>query len=296
MNLISEIAKEIMLKGYKRNADLNIPSYGWYCQIAHCVYDTPECPKDFRFLRLEPEKEIAIAVTGGLDSNVLYFRAKKKYKNIRAFYIDIGQEYAQKEMNALKKLGIKYEYIKGVDLTKKLKGCRWKHIIPGRNFYFLSLIAEQIKGGTILFGCLEGEMPEQGGDKSKEFLELVNKTFHYFPYEVEVLTPLEKETKTDLVRWWLKNLPRRKLSYTTTCFSSEKGNCGRCQSCLRKAIAYVNNGLRLKTNTKIVEGCQEYINKYIVKMNQALKEKDFTHYSKKRCLQDLAGIKKLWKK
>jgi len=291
-NTYSEIAKEIMIAGLNKSSLEVSKDFARF--INQELFNVPEKPEEYKptFEVLIPET--AVLVSGGLDSSVLYFRAIQNYQNVRAYYIDIGQPYKDKEMEALDRLGIDFDYINtGLSFNSKLY---WKHIIPGRNFYFLALIAEQMRGGgRILFGVLNGEMPKSGGDKSKKFLVSVNKLFKRLPYQVVVETPLENETKTDLVRWWKNNLPLEKLDYTISCFEKKEGHCGECQSCLRKALAYISNGLILKTDVDVRIGCKEYIDKYLKVLGDALKKKDFSHYSKRRCKQDLRAISLLLK-
>lgn len=286
-NTFSDIAKEIMITGAEHK-NLSVPQD--FLEIAKEVFNVPEKPKGYRIINKKSNPERAILVTGGLDSTVLYFKLKKQYKNLRAFYIDIGQPYKDKEIKALKKLKIPFELLKGININQARY---WKHIIPARNFYFFCLVAEQIKGGIIYFATTEGEMPRQGGDKSYYFLEMTNELFEKLPYPVRIETPLQNETKTDLIKWWQKNLSLKWLDYTISCFEVEEGHCGHCQACLRKALAYINNGLKLKTNVPIRKGCQVFIEKYKKLMPKELKHRIFNHYSQRRCSQDLQAIKLL---
>lgn len=258
------------------------------------LYPEREMPDDFKkalkAMNLHGS-EIAIPVSGGLDSSILYFRAKQQYGvRARAFYVDIGQSYRHKEFQALEDLGIKYETIFGEVFPKQLY---WEHIIPGRNFYIFSLLAERIRGGHIFFGVTKGEMPESGGDKSKEFLKSVNTLFCKLPYPVTIETPLENETKVDLIHWWKKNLQEKSIQHTISCFSEEIGHCGKCRACLRKAMAFVMNDLTLQTNVPIQEGCVDLINGYRKNMGEALRLEDFSNYSKQRCEEDLEAINRL---
>jgi len=290
-NSYTDIARRIMMAGLKRQY-LSIPKR--FFALAQEMFNVPEKPLGYQEKNSVYFLERVVLVTGGLDSSVLYFRLKKDFPNLRAVYINIGQPYLAKEIIALKQLGIEHETVVDLSFAEYEKDY-WKHIIPARNFYFLCLVAEQMKGGIIYFASTDGEMPEVGGDKSKRFLKWTNELFTKLPYPVRIETPLENETKTDEVKWWKENLPIEQLDYTMSCFEAEIGHCGHCQSCLRKAIAYANNGLKLRTNTPILEGTQEYIAKYKTLMPEALKKKDFSHYSRRRCIQDLRGIELLEK-
>lgn len=286
-NTFSNLARSVMLGGLDRQKQFFLDSR--IAELVIEVFSVPEKPIDYSPEFIEPEQNVAVLVTGGLDSTVLYFRAVRQYgSRVKAFYVDFGQPYAEKEMRALRNLGISHASLED-DLPGV--GSYWKHIIPARNFFLLSLIAEQITGGTILFGAVNGEMPEYGGDKSKEFLRKLNELFSQLPYPVKVETPLGDETKTDLIAWWRENLPIELLDETTTCFDSKAKHCGRCQACLRKYLAYLNNGLKLETETDVLVGCAEYIDKYRTLMTKKMLFGDTTiHYSERRCEQDLRAL------
>lgn len=240
---------------------------------------------------------VAVPVTGGLDSTVIYLRQLEK--GCATFYVDFGQPYSVVEELALHDLGIPYKLL---DDGTAQNGQYWKHIIPGRNFYVLSRIVDELPhGGRILFGAVDGEIPLFGGDKSERFFELLNALYARLPVPVRVENPLCDETKTDLVRWWLeKPYPVEMLEKTHSCFSGSKHgtlgvhHCGACQACLRKWIAFSNNGLKLKTIGDVRVGCAEYITKYRTLMTAALEKSDYTHYSQKRCIQDLEALKALY--
>ena len=95
--------------------------------------------------------------------------------------------------------------------------------------------------------------------------------------------------------WWKENLPVELLDLTVSCFSKTRGHCGKCQACLRKALAYTFNGLKLKTDIDVRIGCVKFIEKYQKLMTRAIEKQDFRHYSQRRCEQDLAAIKSLLK-
>jgi 7-cyano-7-deazaguanine synthase in queuosine biosynthesis len=149
-------------------------------------------------------------------------------------------------------------------------------------------------GGEIWFAATSGEIPRYDGDKSYRFLAQLNSMFaHYLPALVRVATPLAEETKADLVAWALKNGYKEELQHTTSCFaglSFQGVHCGRCQACLRKWLAFAYNGLELETATPVKIGCREYIKKYRKVLPAALKSANFSHYSKRRCEQDLKAL------
>ena len=303
-NRYSDIAREIMLAGLRKET-CAVPTQ--MTEMAKDMFNVPERPPELggKRFKMALGRTIGVPVTGGLDSTVLYLRATEEiygrrfredsqvvdFWMVRPFYVNFGQPYAAKEIAALRTF-VKEDTIELINAPIRAdEKDYWKHIIPGRNLYILSLIAEQMMGGELWFGAVDGEMPLMGGDKSRYFIGAVNNLFRHLPMPVEVTTPLSKETKTDLVKWWLESgYSKDMLDRTVSCFSAEEGHCAACQACLRKWIAYSNNGLELKTNMDIKIGCAEYIEKYKRVLGEALAKNDFTHYSKHRCEQDLSGI------
>lgn len=260
------------------------------------VVNVPERPADYKPVFKFKEPKIVVLVTGGLDSTYVYQCVKENYatNEIVAIYVDIGQPYAKKEIDALARLQIPYVLERQTELiwtTDKY----WKHIIPARNLLLLAIAAEHLAdtGGLIMFGAVNGEMPVIGGDKSQRFIRVVNQLLKNSPNTIHVTTPLKDLTKTDIVFKMQANNPGT-VEKTVSCFSGGPGvHCGACQACLRKWIAFTNNDLELKTETPIYLGCAEYITKYRTLMTEALKRRDFSKYSERRCEQTIEALVKL---
>lgn len=257
--------------------------------------DCPEKPETFelninRWNNQSLYDEICLT-SGGADSTIAWFYFNKP----KAIYIDIGQAYHAKEKDSLRRLGIPAEviHLAEFDVTNL-----WKHIIPGRNFLFLTIAAEMLKHeGKIYFACTEGEgWNSNKGDKSSKFICDWQTWYKAVTGKNIFVQTLVADTKPG----WLKsfrskgfdvNLIRYK---TVTCFSdSENYQCGECQACLRKFLSFIT-AFNLYTNEDYnvhpMIGCEEYIHKYIVKMQECLKTKNFSHYSARRCEEDLTAI------
>lgn len=303
MNNYTKLAEGVMRHG------LNIEPLTIHREMKGFVsnlFQVPEKPELF----MSPEvmalpQRVCVPVTGGLDSTLLYFKikrdlavgveSKRESIQIHTAYYDFGQSYAYKEIDALQRLGIPLSnHIDRRDMTNG--GIYWKHILPGRNFYILASLAENHmpQGGVILFGAVDGEMPTQGGDKSKRFFAQLNTLFAALPYPVIIECPFQNMTKTDLVEWWLRSGGEKEiLVNTVSCFNAEwvmPWHCGECQACLRKWLAFACNNIELKTEVPVKLGCVEYIEKYNRVLNEALNTGDFTKYSQRRCEQDLKGL------
>lgn len=286
-------AEEIMRAGLERRESVSIP-YELH-GIAQECYDVPERPASYSPVyswNCESPDTIAL-VTGGLDSSAMYFMALANGEKPRPMYFNLGQAYAQKEVAALARMGIKVSIanhaLMGVNPHQY-----WKHIIPARNLLLFARAAQYLPdGGVILFGVTAGETPNHGGDKSIRFLRQAHSLLASQVPSVALNCPIAGYTKTALVRWWLQHQDVDLLRHTVTCFSAEEGHCGACQACLRKWIAYANNGLELKTKVPVKVGCREYVEKYRRLMHNALEEEDFSRYSRARCLETLGAIKSL---
>ena len=226
MNRYSDIARELTRAGLEQRSPILAGGSEDLLNLLNNLYPEREMPIKFETAMTQMRlcgSEVAIPVSGGLDSMTLYYRAKEQFgSRVRAFYVDIGQPYRDKEIQAIEELKIEYEYIVADQFSQSKY---WDHIIPGRNFYIFSLIAEKIRGGHIFFGVTKGEMPDVGGDKSKQFLNSVNTLFCKLPYPVSIETPLINETKVDIVRWWKEEGLLWEIGRTISCFSEEDGHC-----------------------------------------------------------------------
>ncbi len=291
---VSNIARQILEYGLEADPSkvLQIPRD--FAGIAGEIYQVPEKPEGFtpRFKETEYKGRIVL-VSGGLDSTVSWLMAAQETRmEPRAYYVDMGQEYGQKEIHALQAIGIPFDVIK-VPEPPHLHDGKWKHIHPGRNFYYLSLVAEQAQGPSqLVLSAVEGEISDRGGDKSRFFFDETNRLFAKLDTPVQVVTPLDQMTKTDLVAWAIHNDFLGVVKKTISCFSPEEGRCGRCQSCLRTWIAFSNNDIDIPFAVHPMEGAVEFVQKYEKVMGEAMKNNDFSHYSPKRIAQTLGAFAK----
>lgn len=288
----SDIARQILEYGLKADTRLTLDIPVDYRNLAAEVYDVPERPEGFapNFNELEHGNTIVLT-SGGLDSTIAYLMTYEQLGRAPdAFYVNMGQPYAMKEMKALDSMGITYEYVE-VEPPEHIADGKWKHIHPGRNFYYLSLVAERAKQpSNLVLSAVDGEISAQGGDKSKVFFREANRIFAQLDNPVKVVTPLAEMTKTDLVKWAIDHGWSKVASMTISCFNAEEGRCGQCQSCLRTWIAFHNNGIELPFKVHPMEGAVEAVAKYERVMNEAMQKGDYSHYSPRRIAQTLAAF------
>ena len=260
--------------------------------LTKVMLDCPERPEDFKFEVKAPQHEYknVCLTSGGADSTIAWYYVDKPH----GLYIDLGQPYAAKERKALDSLGIIYTYV-------NMRGCHladkpWKHIIPGRNFLFLCIAAEMLKdNGSIWFAMVEGEGADSDkGDKSLMFVSLFEDWYKACTGRTIYVQTMVDRTKAGWLDWTtdhdgLTDIIRRK---TVTCFSSQEGQCGSCQACLRKYLSFISIGMDIYKDFQHhpMVGAVEYVKKYENLLAYTLGKEDFSHYSRRRCHEDLNAI------
>lgn len=257
-------------------------------KLANVMLDFPEKPKGYslKILPTTTYKKVVL-VSGGMDSTVMWWLQRDEPDKL-ALYVDLGLDYCKKEIAALKRSKIPALVVK-YKLDKKLM---WKHIVPTRNFLLIALAEQYVAdGGEIWLGAVEGESSEKSGDKSDKFFELCEQFIKESGKQVTIKT-LKNKTKNDWLALYLKQTQDTGILNTVTCYAGTKKGCGKCQACVRKWIALIHCGeqtLPYFEANPYVAG-RKHIEKYQQVLNNALKTNDFSHYSKRRCEQDLAAI------
>lgn len=207
-----------------------------------------------------------ILLSGGLDSLVSFGLKKDDIKLALTF--DYGQKSVKKEIEASKKIcdyyGVKHKVIK-LDLLKEItktalvseddvpfanlndeKECvnSAKSVwVPNRNGLFLNIAASYCDAfgyDEIIIGANKEEA-KTFPDNTAEFIERVNKTFEFSTQsQPKVVAPLINFDKNDIVDLAIKNdFP---LKMVQSCYNSNGGHCGKCESCQRLKRALENNG------------------------------------------------------
>lgn len=180
--------------------------------------------------------------SGGLDSFIL--RHSMRFDEI--IHFEIGTEDEKQEK---KKMETGIDYIplplQRFELPNK--------IIPFRNYLFVLMAANY--GNKIYIGSTLGDTTR---DKDRVFQSLCESVLNYFgavtekmPYEAEhfeVCMPFKDKTKTEIVADFiiLCNIIGGDFSIlnkSRSCYKGGEKECGQCRSCLRKYVAFRNNGI-----------------------------------------------------
>lgn len=226
-------------------------------------------------------KTTAILTSGGLDSYVAWRLAPDPKV---AVWVNFGQPYAEKEHEALCKLGVPFIE---VDISNMfpipITVENW--VIPGRNL--LLAFAGAQYGDVVWLSALDGEMHEYPGrrDKSQKFFDMTTTLFTYIfdclRPDTLVATPFSTLTKSDVVALALKSgITVDELLATSTCYDEVSRNCGMCGTCFKRWIAMTLNGVA--ENYASPPWLAPYALSSRAEMRTALINKDFSHFSYKR--------------
>jgi len=244
-------------------------------------------------------KKVVILYSGGLDSFVMWKIAEKEGYDYKLVHFDIGQPYAKKELEAIKKLGEKVEIRKvdWINSEEQIKGKKdnFSIFIPGRNLTLASLAASIYLPDEVWLGALMGEIHKDATDKNLTFLNETNKLFKYvfspFERQPQVKFPLvdRKMGKFEEVKWLIDNgIPKEEILETSSCLSGEEGKCGTCMVCCRRHYIFKELGFSEKLNKHPLENPNNV--KMILKMidNELTNSND--HYDEYRRKEILPGL------
>lgn len=172
----------------------------------------------------------------GIDSLAAWFYMNKP----RAIYINLMTKYTKNELDCLSKL---YKLI-----PELIVGCSdsinlgqfevgEKAFIPNRNL-ILASIANNFGDRIICAGIKDDNV----GDKSEEAFKEMSYCLSFINNRyIEVYSPFWNMSKIDIISWMLKNVTNAEeiIRTSISCYTSGVGGeqCGKCPSCLRKAVA-----------------------------------------------------------
>ena len=216
------------------------------------------------------KKKVVILYSGGLDSFIMKKLAEAKFPHLdlKLVHFDIGQDYSEKEMNAIKNSGFdveirKVEWLsKGQELSGKQENNSGNIFIPGRNMILSSLAASIYMADEVWMGGLKGEDHAGATDKNKTFIDKTNElwSYVYSPFDTvpKLVFPLIEENwgKFEAVKWAFDsgNASVDELKTTSSCLSGEEGNCGHCVVCARRKYIFKQLGFHEDYNKDPLTG------------------------------------------
>lgn len=204
--------------------------------------------------KLLTKKAICI-LSGGMDSTLSSYIAKKNGYEIIPVHFNYGQRTQNKELKAFrdicKELNVENKYEIDIPFFKQIGANALTDYnidipkngiedgvpityVPFRNGIFLSIaaaIAEKEEAQAMYIGVVQ----EDGSgypDCTKEFIKSINNSINEGTKEdtkIEIITPLINLTKKQIVQESIKfNVP---LEFTWSCYEEEEQACGLCDSC-----------------------------------------------------------------
>jgi len=203
-------------------------------------------------------KKIVILYSGGLDSFIMKKLADSLGYETTLVHYDIGQEYSEKEMNAIKYSKFDVD-IRTVDWLKSASNTKSKDgnvgagniFIPGRNMVLASLAASTDLPDEVWMGGLKGEDHSTATDKNNVFINKTNElwSYVYSPFSTVpklVFPLLEREWgKYEAVEWLYKTNKTEisDIIQTSSCLKNTKEkNCGTCIVCCRRYFIFKQLG------------------------------------------------------
>lgn len=217
------------------------------------------------------KKKAIVLFSGGLDSTTCLYWALSKGYECEAITVTYGQRHDREVISAefiAKKLGVKlhkidlpFPWLKSsslVDKSQSLPDLPLEQIenssipstyVPGRNLMFLSIAAslmDSIGANAIVAGPNAVDFsgyPDCTPSFFKAAAEAINRGTRMGVTEgVEVLAPLMRLSKTDIVRLGAKlKVP---FELTWSCYAGGQKPCGHCDSCKLRAKGFAEAGIK----------------------------------------------------
>ena len=212
-------------------------------------------------------------LSGGLDSTVAAFAARREGPVGVALVFDYGQRAAKRELESAKQIAkqldaqcrvIALPFLEAVTKTalvmndKVIPQVKMSKLddrseteksaqdvwVPNRNGLFLNIAACVAEGegfSEIVVG-FNAEEAATFADNSANFVDRMERCFELSTLSrAKIFAPTIGLNKTEIVKLGLSlDVP---FGEVYSCYQGQKRQCGRCESCLRSMRAYQNAGL-----------------------------------------------------
>lgn len=174
-----------------------------------------------------------LCLSGGMDSVIAWYYLDKP----PCIYFDTGVPYAQKEKEAIRKLGIPCR----IDTSLNFRMER-NDFIPHRNLLFAARAS--VYSDIVIMAGLKDDVVV---DKTPEAFNAMGECLtNIGKNTVKVVSPFWNMNKLDICKWFVDNVPQAEaiLHQSISCYKGGENNgCYECPSCFRKACAMHSNGM-----------------------------------------------------
>lgn len=207
-----------------------------------------------------------VSFSGGLDSTVLLYHAKRYHDKVIALSFNYKQRHI-KELEYAKRtahnLNIEHKIIDisffselantssltnnniSVALTKDMMGeAQSSNYIPFRNMMLLSICsaaAESANANTVYHGAAQADSVAGYWDGADSFIKAINGvTSLNRKNKIEIRAPLLEMSKKQITEYGIQLGVNFKE--TTTCYKGEEKACGQCPACSLRLQGFIQAG------------------------------------------------------
>jgi len=205
--------------------------------------------------------KVLVLLSGGMDSMVCLYIAKKENEEVEAVTFDYGQKHSKelysaraiaKEANVpLKAIYVDFRQVGGSALTDEnlklpldntyeeiIKGSQPVSYVPNRNMILIAIAAAEAETQDIHKIYYGANAIDYSGywDCRLEFIQQINELFKTNPFGITVRTPLINMTKKEIINKGFGLGTPFELSWS--CYSGKDKPCGVCDSCVLRAHGF----------------------------------------------------------
>lgn len=230
---------------------------------------------------------LALMYSGGLDSFIAYHYAKALGFDPICINVGLGQPYDEKEQHSIKSLGKWSPVVERIELGslyRLIQSRLSNQIIPSRNV-LLATIGSMF-APRVWLGVLDGEQNGKEHDKSERFFaettDLLTFTNEFFQPETLIESPFVDMTKGETIRWALRyHIPEEILFLTTSCYDDHDQKCGRCLTCVKRYLAFLESGI-IEPGYAVNPLASDYFREIATQIPEADKNKDYSRFTERR--------------
>uniref|UniRef100_A0A6M3IPZ0 7-cyano-7-deazaguanine synthase n=1 Tax=viral metagenome TaxID=1070528 RepID=A0A6M3IPZ0_9ZZZZ len=209
--------------------------------------------------------EALVLFSGGQDSTICLFWAKKMFSKVRTVSFEYGQRHWEQEKAAQDIISksaevekhflpiYAFQLIGGSALTGEGEvSDSWRGLpasfVPGRNAVMLSLaasLAYTLKINNLVGGMCETDYSGYP-DCRREFIDAMEEALSFgLQYRINIYTPLMRLTKAESIKLAM-TFPQcyEALAHSHTCYEGVRPPCGECPACKLRAKGFKEAGVK----------------------------------------------------
>lgn len=211
-------------------------------------------------------RQVAVLLSGGLDSTVAAHWAAREHRLAVALSFDYGSKHAERELEYARRqsgiLNVEHHVIDIRAISSHLKSAllkggedipeggyeqegMMKTVVPFRNGIFLSIaagIAESSGSSGLVIAAHHGDHSIYP-DCREEFMAAMSRAIKLGTYaELEILRPFINLDKAEIVR--LGQDLGVDFSSTYSCYNGGRTHCGKCSTCVERKEAFASAGVK----------------------------------------------------